>query len=265
MLPTYTGLLEQEFQKRLKKNHKYSLRAFARDMGVPSSNLSNLLKNRRGLSLETAEKITTKLRFDDRTAQLFLSLVAAKNSRSELARKKANQDLVAIETTESFTPLELDRFEIIKNWYHFAILELVQLQDFQDSTNWIAKRLGILPQEAGEALSRLVRCGMLTRKSGKLIKAKDFVATPCGTPSKVIRDFHRQILQKAGTSMETTPIEKRSNSATTMSVDSAKLPEAIKALREFRRKFCREQSAAKNKDRVYCLSIHFFPLDERKE
>ncbi len=265
MLATYTSLLEQEFQKRLKRNHKYSLRAFARDMGVPSSNLSNLLKNRRGLSVGTAEKIATNLRFDDRTAQLFLSLVAAKNSRSELARKKARQDLLALETKESFTPLELDRFEIINKWYHLAILELVQLKAFQDSTSWIANRLGILPQDAGEAVSRLIRSGMLVREAGKLKRAKDYVATPCGTPSKVIRDYHRQILQKAGAAMETTPIDKRSNSATNMTIDTAKLPEAIKALREFRRKFCKEQSGSKNKDRVYCLAIHFFPLDEVKE
>jgi hypothetical protein len=49
----------------------------------------------------------------------------------------------------------------MRPWYHFAILELTRLQDFQPDSRWIARVLGLNPDEVNIALARLMRLGLL--------------------------------------------------------------------------------------------------------
>ena len=54
--------LGAEFSKRKLRNETYSLRAFARDLGVSASRLSEILSGKLGISEKTAETIASKLR-----------------------------------------------------------------------------------------------------------------------------------------------------------------------------------------------------------
>jgi transcriptional regulator with XRE-family HTH domain len=48
--------LRQELERRQAANHRYSLRAFARDLGVDHASLSQILRGRRALTFATAER-----------------------------------------------------------------------------------------------------------------------------------------------------------------------------------------------------------------
>jgi hypothetical protein len=50
-----------------------------------------------------------------------------------------------------------DQFELLSSWYHFAILELVQLKTFEPDGKWISTKLGISVTEANIAVDRLIR------------------------------------------------------------------------------------------------------------
>lgn len=39
--------------------------------------------------------------------------------------------------------LSMDQFAIIADWYHFAILNLINTPGFKSDISWIAKRLGL--------------------------------------------------------------------------------------------------------------------------
>ncbi|MEQ1878434.1 MAG: helix-turn-helix domain-containing protein, partial [Bdellovibrionia bacterium] len=55
------NLLKNELRKRIEKNPRYSLRAFANALGIHPSTLSAVLSNRRTLSPKSANRILTKL------------------------------------------------------------------------------------------------------------------------------------------------------------------------------------------------------------
>jgi transcriptional regulator with XRE-family HTH domain len=57
-------LLLKEFDQRKLKNSRYSLRAYARDLGVDSSFLSKVLRGKRILGYKVAEDMRKRLSSD---------------------------------------------------------------------------------------------------------------------------------------------------------------------------------------------------------
>src|SRR5262245_45771235 len=78
----YPSYLRAVLAERRGTNRSYSLRAFARDLGVNASQLSNVLKGRKGLSLPAATKVARRLGLDERASQYLQIMVLAQQSRT---------------------------------------------------------------------------------------------------------------------------------------------------------------------------------------
>jgi hypothetical protein len=71
----YRALLRAEFAARHGRNRHYSLRAFARDLGVSPGGLINVIAGRRKLSLETAAQIADSLGYSPEDRQRLFRMV----------------------------------------------------------------------------------------------------------------------------------------------------------------------------------------------
>lgn len=263
---TYQHYILTEFQERKSRNPSYSLRAFARDVGVAAPKLSEILRGKKGLSEASARKLAPRLGLSKEESDLFVNLVIAKHARRQHEREGAEERLKQLTTRLRFNEASLDSFKVISDWYHFAILELCDLPDFQSSPSWIAKRLQISEKIATEAVHRLFDLGLLAeKKKGQWYQTEAVLATPSGIPSSAIRNHHRQVLTKAEEALTKFSVEERDFSATTLAVSESHLEEARKMIKTFRRDLAKKLSEAPRKDRVFCLSIQFFPLDRKKE
>jgi uncharacterized protein (TIGR02147 family) len=238
----YRDTLLSEYQKRIQRNPAYSLRAFSRDIGVPASNLCNVLHKKRGLSLMTAKRIAQNMGMQGDEEKHFLALVQREHGRSTDERKQAQRTLKNLNKTEGFGELSLDRFELIANWIYFAILELTHVADFKSDSDWIAKRLGVERSEVEMAVGRLLKLGLLEcTDSGRLRETPGDVTTPTtDIPSRFLKEHHQQILAKAASALGTVAVEQREFAAITMAIDSRQMPAAKKYLRDFRRLFAKD-------------------------
>ena len=63
--PFFLSHLKRELDKRISKNPKYSLRAFADWLDIDASFLSKVLSRQKVLSIKTADTIITKINPDD--------------------------------------------------------------------------------------------------------------------------------------------------------------------------------------------------------
>lgn len=263
---TYRTYLSREFESRKRRNSQYSLRAFARDLNMQPSKLSEILNSRCGLSTEAALDIAKKIRLTELETEYFINLVEAEHSRSEFRKAQAQERLKSFQAVHGYSELDLERFMIISDWQHFAILELTDLHEFQSNAKWIAKRLDISEQVAQESIQRLLDFGLLkTLENGTLQQTHEHLATPSGIPSREIREHHAQILQKANESIDKFGVTERDLSSMMMGIAEDQLEEAKQELKEFRRAFAKKYQAKKPKDRVYCLSMQLFPLDQKEE
>lgn len=238
--------LQSVLAERCRSNPRYSLRAFARLFGVEPSFLSKLLSGKRAITRRTLAVFSAKLGLGP----------------AEVARFGGVPDAAAV-AEEEFRSLTLDHFQIISDWYHFAILELVGVNGARGDASWISRALGISVNEARIAVERMLRLGMLERDRRGMLRNIGGNHTSIADPFTAVafRKMQKQVLEKAIQALEEVPIEERNQTSMTLAIDSRDLPAAKEHLKRFRREFtARLQPEGKPRDRVYHLSLSFYPV-----
>jgi uncharacterized protein (TIGR02147 family) len=260
----YRELLRNELSERCRSNPRYSLRAFARDLDFSPSKLSEVLNGKQGLSRGSALKVSRALNFNTQERQAFCDLVESQDGRSQAAREAAKARLIEHEAEPEFKNITADAFQIVSDWYHSAIIQLLHLHHSKGNVDWIAKSLGITGLQAGLAVDRLKRLGFIGEKNGKLYPIEHYTFGPDGIPSEAIRKFHRQVLEKAAAAISTQSLDERDYSTLFFPVPLSKLPEAKKMIKRFRSRFAEQLSSNDSTDEIYSLGIQFFRLSQTK-
>lgn len=264
MQATYRDILRSELKSRIQRNPQYSLRAFAKAIGLKAPHLSAVLSGTKGLSADSAARIAQALGWSKAESQEFVELVTAVHARKKSARLNA-QDLVAKKSdANAYKLLDIENFKLVSDWQHFAILHLMELKDFKPDPKWIARRLGLKSETVKESLKRLAELELIdTTNSGWKPKQK-FFRTPNVT-SAAIRNSHHQYLRLAGDALENRPLAERDFSTVVMALKKDSVAEAKEWIQEFRRKFCEKLDSAEEKDALYALSTQFFELTQNPQ
>ena len=261
----YRRVLKDEFSRRCESNARYTMRAFARDLGVAPSTLSETLGGRHHLSQSSARRVAVKLGLDDREAAIFVEMVALKTGRSQLRRKLAENRLDSASNDGKEPALREDVFALVADWHHLAILELTKMPNVSADPEWVSRSLGISRETAAEAIDRLIRLDLLEESDGRLISRVPRSQTPNDIPSQAIRQFHRGILQKAESAIESQSVEDREFQTIVMAIESDALPTFKARLRDFAAKTKDLAAACTRKDKVYALSMQMFRIAEDKQ
>jgi uncharacterized protein (TIGR02147 family) len=245
--------LRDLYLARVQHNPGYSSRAFARDIGVSQSYMSLLLNGKRQLSWKQALRIALRLKLKEQDRKRFLRSLAALKSDTYLAEEIPDGDQLS---------LTLDRFRIIAEWYHLAILDLTTIKPFKPDIGWVAKTLGIKTVEVRDAVERLKRIGLLetTPKRWKKTQAKLVVATQHS--DEAIRSFHRQMISKAIEALESSrqeDFDRRDITGITVAINSHKLKEAKLRIKKFRAEMA-DLLGSGDCDELYQLNLQLFSL-----
>ena len=255
-------ILKEELEQRCSKNPRYSMRSFARDLGLAPARLSDVLRGRYGLSRAAGESIAKSLGYSKSEITRFCDLIDSEHARDPKKRSEALQRVE--QKQDNYRQLSLDGFQVISEWYHYAILELTLIEGFRSDSAWIAKQLGISQLVAQAAVERLLRLDLLLRDDhGVLIPSEGMTSSPDGVPSESIKKFHRQILQKAIQAIDLQNIEERDFSNVILAIDEEQIPQAKESIRKFRREFDLKFGRTQKKNRIYNLSVQFFCLQEK--
>lgn len=241
-------LVQQEFVNRCRKNKNYSLRAYARSLGIAASPLSAMLRGKRPITAKMRQKLG---------AALGLSL-------EEIGRLSA-----ATVSNNEYQQLTIDSYAVISDWYHYAILELLRVKSFKPSMAYIAKTLGISATEAQIAVERLQRVALL--EIGANGKWKDTSINGLATningdlTSQASKQLQKQILEKGMESVDTLPLSVRNNTSLTVAIHPDDLPAAKERIKKFRRELCTFFEKNKNPTKVYHLGICLYPVSHLED
>jgi transcriptional regulator with XRE-family HTH domain len=88
---TAAEYLISTFNERKEKNPRYSLRAFARSLGVSSGQLSEILSGKRPLSHKLARRIAIALALTEEESQKLIFLVSQQSQFLEMAGPNSRQ------------------------------------------------------------------------------------------------------------------------------------------------------------------------------
>jgi len=242
---TIKNLLLQELTRRQTRNSSYSLRAFARDLGIGATTLSDVLADKRSLSKTNLGKVMEKLLVSPAEQGVLWG-----EYRNNVNRPHKLDDK---------TILEEDVFRLIADWHYLAVFSLAKVKNNQARPEWIAERLGIKKEEAEDAIERLVRLKLVRKSQGRLAPTGNDLSTTTDIPSSAIRKHHSQNLRLAEESLHRDPVEFREFSSVTMAMNPEKLP-AVKQILLKTRKKISDLLESDDASEVYTLSFQLFPL-----
>lgn len=243
----------QNFAQRKAKNRRYSKRMFARQLGISSGRLSELMNGKRALTLDLAHKMSKNLMLlPDERRQLFNLIQFTRDIPPEEINELRNL----------YSPLNADSFSVLADWQHFAILSLMETDDFSGDASWIAERLGILVVEAEEALLRLRSLKLIDVRNGKLIKLSENITTTQDIESLALRISHKQNLDQAISALDEVPLELRDVTSITMAIDLNRLSQAKEMIKKFRRELCAFLESGDGKHEVYNINVQLVPVSK---
>jgi uncharacterized protein (TIGR02147 family) len=235
-------ILSSEFQKLRTRNPSYSLRAFARKIGISPSHLSGILNGQVQMTNRIWQRFQNQVQIDPRKSVQIASQLKNRSAKN------------------AFTQIDMDQYHLIAEWYYFAILSLSETKNFRSDVKWIAERLNITLPQTRSALKRLERQGFLRRDSnGDLAPSGLQLATSSGVSNVTLRYSHFQSLELVRASLEACPTELCDFGSVTMAIDPKKIPEARRRIQKFRRSLCKFLESGE-KTEVYRIFTQLFPL-----
>ncbi len=263
----YREVLNAEYLKKRARNSSYSLRSFARLIQLDATQLSDVLRGKRGLSRKSATRIAQALGWSQRETECFCDQVESEHARSRVMREAAQGRVQAQLEAKPVNYLQEDRFKITAEWWHFAALQCMKLSSYTGKASWIAQRLGLPEATIQQALQRLERAELIEKRKGSWFPRDVYVFAGDGAPSDNIKKFHEDILQKAQSALWMQPVTERDFTSTFLPLCSKDVAEARSEIREFIQKFIEKFSNTESADRVYCLGTQFFNLthESKKE
>lgn len=255
---TFEGYLSNVLETRQLKNPAYTISAFARQLGLPPSRLSEILKGKIGISVKRAMDISDILKLSEKDKEFFVNLVQAEHDRNPLQRQKA-QDKIS-DFYDKYASLEEGK---ISNWYHLALLELIGLDENLGSEK-LASRLGLSEVIAEHSIKELLAMGAISKSethSGFTIVDANR-ETAMDIPSESVKQLNEQILSKAAQELRLQDVSNRDFSIAVFGFNKDQLPLAKERIKQFRRDFMKEFESAPHKDSVYSMSLQFFELTQ---
>lgn len=254
----YRKVLHDELRRRMARNKRYSIRGFARDLGMNSTQLVRVLNGTRSLSLRIAKQISGHL-FSDKVAQAsFISLVELESTK-DAAAKNAERIAAMADIHHEVRPVSLRTMSKMKSWSYYAILDLLGLKKGPRDVASIAKYFGLAPSVVREIIDTLIECDLVEREDGVLRKKYAFLAWPEGVSSSYIKEYHRQMMERAKRALERQDLNRRYFYGATIGVTPDMYSELVEATEDY---FRRVQEIArlseKNAEKLYQVNLQIF-------
>lgn len=238
--------LNETYEVRKKKNARYSLRSFARDLNISSGRLVSIMQQKELPGEITLGKIFSNLSTsEDKKDKILKDLKRARFKSKDHSFEKV---------------LDSAQLEQMGHWETWAIYTLMQRQDFDGTAEWLSQNLDLAKDFVTERLQALVSIGLVRFEDQKYALKVGNVTSGSGIPSKVMRELHKQFIKRGLESIEQVDIQFRDVSGITFCMDPEKMDEARTLITEFRSKMAGLIRSETPKSELYQLSVQFYPL-----
>ncbi|MFT6395762.1 MAG: hypothetical protein ACJAYU_000504 [Bradymonadia bacterium] len=261
---SYREYLGDYYDAAKANTRAFSYRYFSRKAGYSSPNFLKLvIDGRRNLSSDSVEKFASALKLDRDEARFFSNLVTLEQAEKDADRNEAYERVAASRTYRGARRIDHGFFDYLSRWYNPVIREMVMRPDFVEDPAWIASRLvpAIRPAQAEKALALLLDLGLLIRDDeGTLMQGDAAITTGHEVRSLALGNYHRQMLERAGESIELVERDRRDLYALTIVVSDDTVAELKSRIHAFGERVLDLSMRDPNPQNVYQLGIQLFPL-----
>lgn len=238
-------MLQNVLEERRKRNHNYSVRAFARDLSISSGRLSDILNKKYIPGPTVSARIINSLALNQEEGENIRQIIEnTQKTRKELGG--AHQ-------------LREDELSMITEWQHFAILNLMETINYRDEFSWIAERLNLDEMTVKDSFRKMLSLGLIELRDGKHAPTYKDLTTTHNVPSSALREANRQVILQSLESLDVDSLELRDITSITLPINTANLPRAKEMARDFRRKIATLLEEGE-KTEVYNICLQIVPV-----
>lgn len=247
--------LKALLQWKAQKNRAYSLRAFARDLDLSPSFVSQYLKGKTELSLLSAQKICDGLKLEcPALRRYFLALQRYERDEDIDQLMCVRQQVVYNQLTPEQLPTELSPIDI-------ALLLIASLSGGLKLTSATAECFAREPEELEAICQRLREAGWMKYESGLWHATKSYIQGLAQTDGNIeVRAFHKRILHIGLNGLERLQPAERFFQSSVFSMRSEDYEAHCKRLEDFSLQTCDYFLNRPSHDRIYSLGIQLIPL-----
>lgn len=253
----------------LKASRKgFSLRQLAKDSGFATGYLPMILSRKRNLSDKAFEKMAPHLGLPRNEMQVFKHLRVIAETENPEERLQALANIQRHQAYKETNNKEVEVYKYLTKWYYVTIREMCLLEDFQEDPTWIQERLNgrVSLAEVKQALAFLFENGYLERDAkGRARVTEKMLDCKEGVFKISLGQFHRQMLQLAGESIDNTPRSERYLLGHTAAIRAQDLDKVRGILDEALAKIEKLAAEAEKTDAVYHIELAAFPTAKSRE
>jgi uncharacterized protein (TIGR02147 family) len=261
------GFLKEQLAERTKANPSYSLRAFARKLGLSPGGLSLILANKKRLSADRAADVARALDLKESEAEYFIHLSQLKFAKSAGYRNQILEKLFDLRAKEAplknwtTAALAVDQFKMISEWYGLACLELITETPGPWSPRKVGESLGIAQAEADAMIERLRRLKLIEENSVGVFERKtSTLLVESDVPNDAIRSYYEGVQRRSEESVRKQDPSEKSIGAQVFAADPADLPEIKKLTDDYLSALNEVATRGKNRTVVYQAVANVFRL-----
>lgn len=237
---TFFSYLERIFLQRQKSNPSYSIRAYARDLGVDQSLLSKFLRKKAEFNWKTVEQCLHRLSAPEEVFEYFKTL------RHNF--------------TSDFQLLEESAMNILGGWKYWAVIEFFKINP-SPTYEIIAQRFGLDTTEAEDIVLTLIKLEFIEFQDGlyKILKPNNSWLNNTKT-TQARRKLQRKFFELSLKSIDNVSVDLRHHCSLTVALDSGRIPEFKEKLNSLLIEFSKYSQKNSEINEVYQLTLGFFPL-----
>ncbi len=258
-------LLDSLAEKQ-KSDPQFSIRAFARAMGLSSHTLLlMLIQGKRPLRVKHAGFLAKGLSLTSEERLYLQALI-----QMESAQNPEEKNLCKLWMSDLCPPArkgptqEVNDLKIVSHWIHFAILTLTETEDFQGGEQEISDRFRgkVTIHEVRSALERLQSSGLLKRdEEGRLRATYQKITSADDVINYGVREHHKKVSDLAKKAIDEQAMDDREFQAFSVAMNKNKLPLAKEMIRKFRQQLTLAMKSD-DADEVYQINLQLFQLTE---
>jgi uncharacterized protein (TIGR02147 family) len=254
------------FKKSLRAG--FSFRRFSQMVGVRSPNyLQLVIQGKRNLSEEMAAKVAKTLGLAGEQKRYFVALVALENAKSEEGREQAQSEI--LRSIKGLVSKEIPRarVQVLTEWYHLLVRELVAMADFQPTGEWISVKMrGLISSaEAEKSLAYLMKAGFLKIADGRYQQSDPVVDTGDAIDEIMGLKYHTNTLQTWSKALPLTDKNLRELGVLNIPIATDKIPELKMRMRKFQDEIIGWLQDEKQPERVVQLGMYLVPTTKGRE
>ena len=263
---SYRKFLHDLYEQKKLEAKGFSHRVFVRMCGFVSPNFLKLvIDGKRNLGNSAKQKLAQAICRNKNEKEYLEALVQLEHAGSIEEKNSALSTISRLRHRKNIKTIDVDQYEYLSKWQNVAIRELVSLDDFQEDASWINSKLGTNLSEhtIRNTFDKLINLNLLKRNaSGHLVQTDTNVICEPQIFSVAVNNYHREMLEKAANSIETTKSANRDVTGLTVTIDRKAYEDIIRTIKECREHIHHIASTATSKDVVYQIGFQLFNLSE---